>query len=374
MVKKREQLLQQLRHSSISRRRQLQPGASAADADSPTPRAAAAQTPAVGLEGPTATGTSERVHSPELEQQLVVFPQQLPSSPAASDLHLVDGLQYVHALLGSIKMPSVSTPTPAAAGTGVGSLYGSSDKHRQQQQQPSAGPPTSEQMFTVPSSQEQEPAAGSGQSLLAARAWLQQQHSVHGGGGACDGGSWQQSGDLQQMCSAALSKLRAAGGVAGCSAGLRDSYEQHGGSSRQHTYIALPLQDALVLLCLLDGNSHAAQQQQRVPHQNHLPQQQLQLQAQHVAHGGCFAGLHAAVLRHLVAPPGDVMHQQAQPGWHTQRQQQQRAGQGLCWGPRQLCMRAVHAVASAQHAWRRDELRPLQQALQQVRVVCCEGV
>jgi hypothetical protein len=331
VARRREDLLQQLKRSSVSRRKQPGTGTAAADVPCASPIAAGA-----------AAAADRELSDSQQQQQLMLLsparPYTPPSPHCASELHLVDGLQYVHALLGSIKMPS------AAPGRAGDSRSGSSDAAGRY-----AG--NAEHPLTFRQQQQQQQQHPEWQEDPWARNWRQQGQQVERLGSimlqqrlrlpaAADGGQ------LRTLCSTALANLGlASSGKAGVS-----TVHWHSSIGRTHPQQMLPLQDALILLCLADSQ----QQQQRGPQQE------------------CFAALHAAVHQHLRPPPGDAIHQRLQPGWH--QQQQRQLAQGLCVGPRQLGLRAVAAVAAAQQEWMLDELQPLWQCLHQVGVPWCEKI
>jgi hypothetical protein len=322
VARRREELLQQLRHNSIARQRSKQgvhatpeaPGATEQQPESAADLPAGSIGPSIAAAGAELLPDS----SSHQQQQLLQLTWAggsapaarplTPPSPAASDLHLVDGLQYVHALLGSIKMPSLSAGAAAATAPGEGG--------------------SSMQLWLPQPQQQQERSSRTGHGASG-----QEQQLLLRGVGA---------GQLHDLCSSALAKLRRASGssCAAASAAAAAAGAQQSSSSSHHR-ADLPLQDALVLLCLTDS-----QQQQRVQQQE------------------CFAALNAAAQQHLRAPPGDVRHQQLQPGWH--KQQRQQLSQGLCFGARQLGIRAVGQVAREQQGWMLQELQPLMRCLRQV--------
>jgi hypothetical protein len=286
------------------------------------------------------------------QQQMVVYSlPQAPPSPFASGLHLVDGLQYVHALLGSIKMPSAG---PAASGDGTASrAYGGSSSSTGQQQQQLHG---SAQLLLgqqdpqafLPASAGTHRDAGASQqhqelSMVPQPQQQQQQQSISVDG--CD---------MRTLCSTALAKLRAATSSADVDSSLC-RLPAYGSSQRRQHQASIPLQAALALLCMLDSSrSHQHHKQQQ-------PQQQQEVQ-------GCFAALHEAVQQHMRPPRGDPLHQDVQPGWH--KQQQQELVQGLCFRPLQLGLRAVAAVAASHLSWQCEELQTIRQCLQQVGELC----
>ena len=368
VARKRDELLQQLRHSSVSRRKQ--PVVTGADSDASATAAVAGERPALGTAGDASQQPPAPVQGTDLddqqqqqqEQQVVVQYGQAVTQPSpASQLHLVDGLQYVHALLGSIRMPSAGS-TAAAGGTGGDSSW-------QGSLQISGGDP----QLLLPGPQHTAclPAAGAsstrggycGQQQKQLNAPDQQQQQSTGersqqqqqpvrlkGAGA---------GQLRELCSSALAKLSATArpvqdpGTGSSGGGMQYNLREHSSNSNRHHQLDMSLEDAMVLLGLVSDTQN--------PHHHHQHHQQQQQQQQ------CFAALHAAVQQHLRPPDGDPLHQQLQPSWH--KQQQRQLAQGCCWGPRQLGMRAAAAVAATQQAWAMEqEVLPLWQCFRQVGV------
>jgi len=354
VAKQRGKLLQQLRDSSISRRRPGRPQAgvvheSRADQTAGQQLKAAegaarsaATAAAVAERSPSAVPhTHQQVHEQQQQQQqeqlagqswLQVHSQPVSGPAAATQLHLVDGLQYVHALLGSIKMPSASLgaeqlaqPDTQPAGE---SLVASVQQQEQQQQQQSQVQPEQQQDPQDPGQQQQQQQP------------LRLQLPLVGPSAA----------QLQALCTTALAKLRqvppaSEGSDSACARSTPQQQQQ------QQPANLMPVQDALVLLCMADSQ-----------HQRHNRQQQQQP-------GGCFVAVHATVQQHMRAARVDSGHKQPTPGWHLQQQEQQSL-QGvlqLCWHPRQLCIRAVRAVAAARQGWLDEELQPLSQCLHEVR-------
>jgi hypothetical protein len=381
VARKRDELLQQLRHSSVSRRtQQVVPGADAHASVTAAATPAAGESPALGTAGDAdgasagAVGASlqQQQHTqddtqPDEEQQqqeqqvVVAYGQAVTPPSPASQLHLVDGLQYVHALLGSIRMPSAGSAAAAA-----GAASGCDDSSWQCSLQVSGadtqlllpGPQHTASLAagsirgTQWGGQQRElNAADQQQQSLGERPQQQQQLGFLKGAGA---------GQLRELCFSALAKLSATarpahqGDTSSGGGGVQHNLHDFGTICNRHHQLDMPLEDAMVLLGLVSSTQD--------PHHPHQQQQQLK-QRQQVQE--CFAALHAAVKQHLRPPDGDPLHRQLQPSWH--KQQQRQLAQGCCWGPRQLGIRAAAAVAAAQQAWAMEqELLPLWQCFRQV--------
>jgi hypothetical protein len=275
---------------------------------------------------------------------------QAPPSPSAAGLHLVDGLQYVHALLGSIKMPSA-----AAAGGSTAGLNSSLSQQQQQQLLGSTQLLLSQhdpQALPSATAATQRDAGASQQqrelSMLPQPQQQQQQLSLMDGS------------DMRTLCSTALAKLRAA--TSGPAANDDSSgYRLPAYSSSQHRqhHPQIPLHAALALLCMLDSGGSRSNHH----HTSHKQQQQQHSQQLEEVLG-VLAALHEAVQQYMQPPRGDPLHQDVQPGWH--KQQQRELVQGLCSGPLQLGLRAIATVTASHLSWQREELQTIRECLQQV--------
>jgi hypothetical protein len=274
-----------------------------------------------------------------------VSPRRLPlhTDTPAAELHAVDGLQYVHALLASIKLPSGldssgnNSNKSAAAAAGIESwaaaLHSSNgwDRHGVQH---AAGA-----------------LAVTGVSLSSTESAVQMQTQQQ-----------QQQQQQHEVCIAALERLHVRG-AASAAGEVAEACVQEAGAEQQQQQqqqqaAGMQLDDALVLLCL-------ASSQQQQPSSPACPTAAAAAaKATPAAPAEAkYAALHATLQRYLC-----ITHSTAgSTSQHAQRQQQQQPKR-RARGVRLLCIQAIAAVVAERQAWCDQQLQHMWACLKQVGV------
>jgi hypothetical protein len=251
----------------------------------------------------------------------------------------VDGLQYVHALLASIKLPSglegTSSNTQHTAGSMGAAAAAGVEGAAFQCSSGWEGGGEAARMLAI-----------SGMAISSAESEVLQQQQ-------------QQQQQGQEVCIAALEQLRAKGAAAAAASGaagaclLEMSTEQQQPQQQQQPAdLDLQLEDALTLQCLAsdpqEQPSSAACSTSATAAKETLT---ARAEAKHAA-------LHATLQRCLWAP--------CEAAGRTLQRQQRQQHRGRFQGVRLLCLRAIGAVVAERQAWCEQQLQHMWGCLKQV--------
>jgi hypothetical protein len=256
------------------------------------------------------------------------------------ELHAVDGLQYVHALLASIKLPSGlqgssntqhmagAMDAAAAAGTGI------------------EGP--------------------SGAAFECSSSWVGDGNAV--GVLAVAGvpyGSMEsqaQSQQQQETCMTALAQLRAKGAAAAsveevAGASLLEMNVEQQQQQQQPAEFEMQLEDALVLLCLASNPPEQRSSPACSATATAKVAQEIAAASAEAKHAALHVTLQRCLHWHYEAAAGSTLQQK-------QRQRQQH--QGRVKGIRLLCVRAIGSVVAERQDWCDQQLQHTWGCLKQV--------